>query len=68
MQEEKENLMEETEEVYRLRKFEEGKRQLKIKISIPSTAVLSRSWTLSGTEEYKRVCIRRDKNEERTNM
>lgn len=57
----------EIEEVVRLGKFEEGKqRPMKIKLRSQSAAeqTLAGTWRLSGREEYRKVFVRQDLNEE----
>lgn len=60
-------LDEEIEEVYRLGKYEEGRaRPMKIKLRTQAAVmkVLGRTWKLAQTEEFKRVWIREDLNED----
>ena len=60
-------ISEEIEEVIRLGKFEEGKqRPMRIKLKLQTTAehALARSWRLATSEEYKKVWVRQDLNEE----
>ena len=60
-------LCEEIEEVVRLGKFVEGKQRLmriRMRSQVAAEQVLSGSWRLANREEYKKVWVRRDLNEE----
>lgn len=64
---ENKELGEEIEEVFRLGKYEEGKdrpMKIKFKTQVAATRVLERTWKLAQTENYKKVWIREDLNEE----
>jgi len=72
VQEENPDQDEEIEEVSRLGRYEEGgTRPMKVKFrsQIKASEILSRSWKLAQREEYKKIWIRKDLNEEeRANM
>jgi len=72
VQEENSDQDEEIEEVSRLGRYEEGgMRPMKVKFrsQVKACEILSRSWKLAQREEYKKIWIKRDMNEEeRANM
>ena len=60
-------LSEEIEEIFRLGKYEENKhRPLKIRMrsQVAAEELIAKSWKLASKEDYRRVWIRRDLNED----
>merc|ERR1711980_80522 len=58
---------EEIEQVTRIGKFEEGKQRpmrIRLRSQVAAERVLARSWRLASKEEYKKVWVRRDLNED----
>ena len=60
-------ICEEIEEVTRIGKFEEGKQRpmrIRLRSQVTAERVLAGSWRLASKEEYKKVWVRRDLNED----